>query len=73
MGVVFYQAHAMKTVLINCRTVFVARGPVFSSQSLSLSAKHIRHTQSCNKGQAQASTGRWFLSAATCLERTGRK
>ena len=28
MGVVFDrdQAHAMKTVLLNCRTVFVARG-----------------------------------------------
>ena len=28
MGVVFDQAHAMKTVLLNCRTVFVACGLV---------------------------------------------
>ena len=26
MGVVFDQAHAMKTVLLNCRTVFIACG-----------------------------------------------
>ena len=31
MGVVFYQAHAMKTVLLNCRTVFVACGLTKSS------------------------------------------
>ena len=31
VGVVFYQAHAMKTVLLKCRTVFLACGCTKSS------------------------------------------
>ena len=31
MGIVFDQAHAMKTILLNCRTVFVACGLTKSS------------------------------------------
>ena len=88
MGVVFDQVHAMKTVLLNCRTVFVARGLVscfyttqtnhiisqLFSQLLLLSAKSILFLVKSiicthvTKDKAQASTGRWLLSTATCLK-----
>ena len=53
MGVVFDQAHAMKTVLLNCRIVFVASGLTKSSVLFlhypNYIMKHFDNPPKCNK------------------------